>query len=59
MNISPGDDLKWCGQIVRVVDIEDRKLHIARPINGGITLVVATNGQLVWVNTNDLKPIDA
>jgi hypothetical protein len=55
MRANLGQQVIWQGQYCQVVDPEDTKLHIATPISEGITLIVAANGQLVWVRDEDLE----
>ncbi len=50
----PGARALWNGARVQVVDPTDPKLRIAESLVPTISLVVADNGQLVWVRDSDL-----
>jgi len=59
MTFPPGADARWCGQTVRVVDHDSNKLlaQHRKPKFDHLRLVVAANGQLVWVNVLDLTEL--
>lgn len=55
----PGSDARWRGQTVRVVDPMDRKLlNQHRRQLDNLRLVVAANGQLVWIRFSEMQPIE-
>lgn len=54
MTFITGQRVRWNGTPCQVVDPTDPKLYIARPFISGLVLIVAHNGQLVWVRESDL-----